>query len=126
MKPKILPLPTFMRETKRLLKRYRSLWKDLEALQEELLANPALGTDLGRGLRKVRMRISSKGKGKSGGARVITFTVIASVDETTINLLYIYDKSERENISPKEIDTLLIANGFIAHSLSYLHWVARQ
>lgn len=114
MKPKILPLPTFMRETKRLLKRYRSLWKDLEALQEELLANPALGTDLGRGLRKVRMRISSKGKGKSGGARVITFTVIASVDETTINLLYIYDKSERENISPKEIDALLIANGLIA------------
>ena len=114
MKPKILPLPTFMRETKRLLKRYRSLWKDLEGLQEELLANPALGTDLGRGLRKVRMRISSKGKGKSGGARVITFTVIASVDETTINLLYIYDKSERENISPKEIDALLIANGFIA------------
>lgn len=114
MKPKILPLPTFMRETKRLLKRYRSLWKDLEVLQEELLANPALGTDLGRGLRKVRMRISSKGKGKSGGARVITFTVIASVDETTINLLYIYDKSERENISPKEIDALLIANGFIA------------
>ncbi|MBD8040235.1 type II toxin-antitoxin system RelE/ParE family toxin [Phocaeicola sp. Sa1CVN1] len=114
MKPKILPLPTFMRETKRLLKRYRSLWKDLEGLQEELLANPTLGTDLGRGLRKVRMRISSKGKGKSGGARVITFTVIASVDETTINLLYIYDKSERENISPKEIDMLLIANGFIA------------
>ena len=114
MKPKILPLPTFMRETKRLLKRYRSLGKDLEALQEELLANPTLGTDLGRGLRKVRMRISSKGKGKSGGARVITFTVIASVDETTINLLYIYDKSERENISPKEIDALLIANGFIA------------
>ena len=86
----------------------------MEALQEELLANPALGTDLGRGLRKVRMRISSKGKGKSGGARVITFTVIASVDETTINLLYIYDKSVRENISPKEIDALLIANGFIA------------
>lgn len=113
MKLNIIPLPTFMRETKRLLKRYRSLWKDLEALQEELLANPTLGTDLGRGLRKVRMRITSKGKGKSGGARVITFTVIASVDEATINLLYIYDKSERENILPKEIDALLAANGLL-------------
>lgn len=113
MKLNIIPLPTFMRETKRLLKRYRSLWKDLEALQEELLANPTLGTDLGRGLRKVRMRIASKGKGKSGGARVITFTVIASVDEATINLLYIYDKSERENILPKEIDALLAANGLL-------------
>ncbi len=91
-----------------------SMKSDIASLSEELLANPTLGTDLGRGLRKIRMRISSKGKGKSGGARVITFTVIASVDETTINLLYIYDKSERENISPKEIDALLIANGFIA------------
>ena len=109
MKPKILPLPTFMRETS-----YASLADDYETLLHDLKQNPALGTDLGRGLRKVRMRISSKGKGKSGGARVITFTVIASVDETTINLLYIYDKSERENISPKEIDALLIANGFIA------------
>lgn len=43
--------------------------------------------------------IASKGKGKSGGARVITFTVIVSVEETEINLLYIYDKAERQAIS---------------------------
>lgn len=114
MECKITASKSFNKELKRLGKRYASLADDYETLLRDLKQNPALGTDLGRGLRKVRMRISSKGKGKSGGARVITFTVIASVDETTINLLYIYDKSERENISPKEIDALLIANGFIA------------
>ena len=114
MECKITASKSFNKELKRLGKRYASLADDYETLLHDLKQNPALGTDLGRGLRKVRMRISSKGKGKSGEARVITFTVIASVDETTINLLYIYDKSERENISPKEIDTLLIANGFIA------------
>ena len=114
MECKITASESVNKELKRLGKRYASLADDYETLLHDLKQNPALGTDLGRGLRKVRMRISSKGKGKSGGARVITFTVIASVDETTINLLYIYDKSERENISPKEIDALLIANGFIA------------
>ena len=103
MECKITASKSFNKELKRLGKRYASLADDYETLLHDLKQNPALGTDLGRGLRKVRMRISSKGKGKSGGARVITFTVIASVDETTINLLYIYDKSERENISPKEL-----------------------
>lgn len=66
--------------------------------------NPQIGTDLGNGLRKIRMRISSKGRGKSGGARVISFTVVVAIDETEINLLYIYDKAERESISLKEIE----------------------
>ena len=96
MECKITASKSFNKELKRLGKRYASLADDYETLLHDLKQNPTLGTDLGRGLRKVRMRISSKGKGKSGGARVITFTVI------------------RENISPKEIDALLIANGFIA------------
>lgn len=62
-------------------------------------------------MRKIRMRITSKGKGKSGGARVITFTVVIAVDETEINLLYIYDKAERSNISSKELEELLRKNG---------------
>lgn len=62
-------------------------------------------------MRKIRMRITSKGKGKSGGARVITFTVVIAVDETEINLLYIYDKAERSNISGKELEELLRKNG---------------
>lgn len=57
------------------------------------------------------MRVSSKGRGKSGGARVISFTVVVAIDETEINLLYIYDKAERESISLKEIEELLHKNG---------------
>lgn len=102
---------TFEREVKRLSKRYASLKEDLKELRNELEQNPLSGTDLGGGLRKIRMRITSKGKGKSGGARVITFTVVIAVDETEINLLYIYDKAERSNISSKELEELLRKNG---------------
>lgn len=102
---------TFEREVKRLSKRYASLKEDLKELRNELEQNPLSGTDLGGGLRKIRMRITSKGKGKSGGARVITFTIVIAVDETEINLLYIYDKAERSNISSKELEELLRKNG---------------
>ena len=94
-------------------KRYRSLLNDVQKLQRELLAKPDLGTDLGNGLRKIRMAIQSKGKGKSGGARVITYTIITKIEETEINLLYIYDKSERDSISAAEIKELLKQNGFL-------------
>ena len=94
---------TFEKEVKRLAKRYPSLKSDIKALRDEILANPTAGTDLGGGLRKIRMRIASKGKGKSGGARVI--------EETEINLLYIYDKAERESVSAHEIEALLRKNG---------------
>ena len=84
--------------------------KTHERFINELEANPRLGTDLGGGLRKIRMAITSKGKGKSGGARVITFTVVVAVEESEINLLYIYDKAERSSISKKEIEELLRLN----------------
>ena len=92
-------------------KRYASIADDYAKLLLEISANPHLGTDLGGGLRKIRMAITSKGKGKSGGARVITFTVVVAVEESEINLLYIYDKAERSSISKKEIEELLRLNG---------------
>ena len=104
-------LASFKKEAKRLRKHYASFIDDYEKLLGELEQNPRLGTDLGNGLRKIRMRISSKGRGKSGGARVISFTVVVAIDETEINLLYIYDKAERESISLKEIEELLRKNG---------------
>lgn len=101
---------SFDKEIKRLGKRYASIANDYQMLLEELEENPQLGTDLGGGLRKIRMRITSKGKGKSGGARVITFTVVVAVEETVINLLCIYDKAERSSISRSEIEELLQRN----------------
>ena len=110
MKYRVTSSASFDKEIKRLNKRYHSIVQDVIALRDELLSNPTLGIDLGGGLRKVRMRITSKGRGKSGGARVLTFTVVVNVDEAEINLLYIYDKTERESITHREINALLEQN----------------
>lgn len=107
MNYKIKVLPDFARSLKRLGKKYHSIKQDYVRLLEELKANPQAGTDLGGGFRKVRMAIASKGRGKSHGARVITFTVIVAVEESEINLLTVYDKAERENITRQEIEALL-------------------
>ena len=97
MSYKIEALPPFAKEVKYLAKRYKSLKEDILRLRDELLENPLSGTDLGGGLRKVRMSIRSKSQGKRGGARVITFTVLVTM----------YDKSEIESMSVKEIRKLL-------------------
>ena len=73
-------------------------------LGKQLAENPAIGTYIGQDCYKIRLAISSKGKGKSGGARIITHVYIAN---NTIYLLAIYDKSEQDNISDKELDELL-------------------
>ena len=57
------------------------------------------------------MAISAKGKGKSGGARVITLILAYSEEESEIGLLYIYDKSEQENLTDKELSDILRENG---------------
>lgn len=62
------------------------------------------GTPLGRNCYKIRLAVSSKGRGKSGGARIITNIVIS---EETVYLLSIYDKSEKENLTDKELLELL-------------------
>ena len=67
--------------------------QDYARLLDDLRANPTMGTDFGHHLRKVRMAIASKGKGKRGGARVITYTVILAQVETEIKLITIYDKA---------------------------------
>lgn len=98
---------SFKREYKRLSKKYRSLEQDVDSLVESLIKNPFQGADLGGGVRKVRMAVSDKAHGKSGGARVITYTV--NVDESTgcITLLTLYDKSEQDSIGKKDIERLL-------------------
>ena len=62
-------------------------------------------------LRKVRMAIASKGKGKRGGARVITYTVILAQTDAEIKLITIYDKADRENITDAELLDILRRNG---------------
>ena len=81
---------------KRLKKRHKSLQQDFERLLASLLQNPMQGVELDESVRKVRLAITSKGRGKSGGARVIIRVRIVS-DE--LQLLYIYDKADFENVS---------------------------
>ena len=99
----------FDKEFKRLCKKYSSLKADLSALGKSLSENPDQGTSLGKGVRKVRMAIASKGKGKSHGARVITYTeaIVCADNEGTVILLTIHDKADRDSISAAEIDELL-------------------
>ena len=90
-----------------LAKKYHSIVDDYESFLTDLKENPFQGSDLGKGVKKVRMAIASKGKGKSGGARVITYNV-KQVDETIqIDLLTIYDKSEIANVSDSFIKYLM-------------------
>jgi mRNA-degrading endonuclease RelE of RelBE toxin-antitoxin system len=104
MSYKVIAVPIFRKELKRLAKKYPAIKADLEVLFESLENNPIQGVALGRNCYKIRFAISSKGKGKSGGARIITNIVIS---DETVYLLSIYDKSEKENLSDNELDELL-------------------
>jgi mRNA-degrading endonuclease RelE of RelBE toxin-antitoxin system len=104
MSYKVLPIPPFDRQLKRLSKKYPSLKEEYFELIENLEQNPVQGTNLGNNCFKIRIAIASKGKGKSGGARVITNFVI---NDGTVYLLSIYDKSEKENLTDKELNELL-------------------
>jgi hypothetical protein len=91
-------------ERKRLAKKHKSLKTDLLVVVEQLVENPTLGTPLGKDCYKIRVAITSKSKGKSGGARLITYVRIVSEN---VFLMDIYDKSEQVNISDKELQLLI-------------------
>lgn len=100
----IIATETFERKLKKLSKKHTSLKVDLRLIFEELAENPSMGTSLGKNCYKIRVVITSKGKGKSGGARLITYV---RVQKEKIFLLDIYDKSEQETISEKELEVLI-------------------
>lgn len=101
-------LDEFERGAKALRKKYPSFESDYDAFLDELEKNPFSGESLGKHTYKSRMAIASKGKGKSGGARVITYNLQKqSEDEILITLMTIYDKSEIENVSDAYIRSLV-------------------
>jgi len=108
MKVSISTIDEFERQVRRLAKKYKSLKEDLRTFQKELMSNPFQGDDMGGGVRKIRMAIASKGKGKSGGARVLTLNVLVN-DDADVTLLSIYDKNEINNVSNE-----------------YIRWLVRQ
>ncbi len=104
MNYKVKTIDVFEKQAKRLIKKYTSLKKELLELVQELKEDPKQGTTIGKNCFKIRIAIASKGKGKSGGARVIANFVVT---DATVYLLSIYDKSEKENLTDKELDELL-------------------
>lgn len=110
MKANVIVTPNFQREAKKLMKKYRSLKSELAELAEQLEENPKMGILIGEDTYKIRLAVKSKGKGKSGGMRVITYVeieVIENEEKTDVYLLSIYDKSKYENISDKVLEGLI-------------------
>jgi len=97
-------ITVFERQAKRLIKKYPSLKEELLTLIQKLKETPEQGKALGNHCFKIRIAIASKGKGKSGGGRIITNL---AVTESTVYLLSIYDKSEKENLTDRELNELL-------------------
>ena len=104
MSYKIELTDNFKNEAKKLIKKYASLRTEIIELGKELAENPTSGTPLGNDVSKIRLAIASKNKGKSGGARIISFVKI--IDET-VYLLSIYNKGNKDSISDKEIEELI-------------------
>ena len=97
----------FKKEARKLVKKYPSLKAELATLFTELEENPTLGTPLGNDIYKIRLAIASKNKGKSGGARVMSFV---RVTNTSVLLFSIYSKGKKDSISDKEIQELIKDN----------------
>lgn len=103
MSYKVLTIAYFDKQLKRLAKKFPSLKQEFSELIKSLSENPQQGMPIGNDCYKIRLSIQSKSKGKSGGARVITYVLFI---KNEVYLLSIYDKSEDENISDKIIERL--------------------
>jgi mRNA-degrading endonuclease RelE of RelBE toxin-antitoxin system len=104
----ILPTHRFEKELKRLVKKFPSLKVEYKELIDEITQNPEAGTFISNNCYKIRIAIESKGKGKSGGARAITYLYVQT---ETVYLLTIYDKGEKENLKPSELKIMIESLG---------------
>ena len=102
--PTIVEMPAFTRRLTNLLDE-----DEYRQLQLALLCTPTLGRVIQGtgGLRKVRW--SLRGRGKSGGVRVIYYWARS---ETELLMLFIYAKDEQDDLTPeqkKQLKTILEA-----------------
>jgi len=107
MQNKIHYSETFIKKARFYKKKYASLIGDLKILEESLLDNPKQGNNLGGGLYKVRLAVQSKGKGKSGGFRVVTYLINEEDDSISITMITLYDKSEESTIDKKHLQKII-------------------
>ena len=100
----IVATQRFEKELKQLAKKFPSLKNDFAELVAAISETPEMGTFLGNNCYKIRLAITSKGKGKSGGARVITHIYIGT---QTVYLLTIYNKGEKADLKPNELKEMI-------------------
>ncbi|MBK9984104.1 MAG: hypothetical protein IPP15_17335 [Saprospiraceae bacterium] len=100
----VIPTEKFKKEANRLIKKYPSLKEELYKLETTLSTDPKSGIDLGQNTYKIRLAIKSKGKGKMGGGRVITYVF---TKDKEVYLLTIFDKSEFDTIDNKMIKSIV-------------------
>lgn len=103
----VIPTPRFEKSFKALAKRHRSLKQDILDFSASLRKDPFQGDELTPGIRKIRMAITSKGRGKSGGAKIITYTIVATETEGSVFLLDIYDKADFSTVELSIIKAIM-------------------
>ena len=102
----------FAKEAKRLAKKYPSFKKDYKEFLVSIKNNPLQGDEITKYIRKIRMAIKAKGKGKSGGARVITFNVFTDVENGHVVFLLLYDKEDASTVKVNVVKQLVRDMGF--------------
>ena len=102
----------FAKEAKRLAKKYPSFKQDYKDFLVSIKNNPLQGDEITKNIRKIRMAIKAKGKGKSGGARVITFNVLTDVENGHVIFLLLYDKEDASTVKVNVVKQLVREMGF--------------
>ena len=102
----------FAKEAKRLAKKYPSFKQDYKDFLVSIKNNPLQGDEITKNIRKIRMAIKAKGKGKSGGARVITFNILTDVENGQVVLLLLYDKEDASTVKVNVVKQLVRDMGF--------------
>ena len=102
----------FAKEAKRLAKKYPSFKQDYQDFLDSIKENPLQGDEITKNIRKIRMAIKSKGKGKSGGARVVTFNVLTNTEKGQVVFLLLYDKEDASTVKVNVVKQLVRDMGF--------------
>lgn len=106
----------FLKDAKKLKKKYKNLEKDLMGFVDSLESGKSFGDRLqgfaGFAIYKARIKNSSVGTGKSGGFRAIYYAKHeALIYFITIYFITIYSKSNKENVDSREIYEILKEEG---------------
>ena len=96
---------TFNKSVKKLKKKFRNIEQDYQLFIDSIKTDEDLGIHLKDGIYKSRLASSDKKSGKRSGYRLISYLKII---DNEIYLMFIYDKSEFENISESDLDQLLL------------------